>query len=141
MSEFIKGYGHTAFRVSDMEASIKFYREALGFEKAFEINDDNGNPWIVYMYIGDGQFIELFYGDKNGERARGNIGYEHICLETLDIHKTADNIVKTGNPLDAAPDVKNDGNWQCWTHDPDGNRIEIMQMNADSLQKNYADTH
>ena len=27
-----------------------------------------------------------------------------------------------------------DRNWQCWTHDPDGNRIELMQMMDDSKQ-------
>ncbi len=30
-----------------------------------------------------------------------------------------------------------DGNLQCWTHDPDGNRIEIMQMGKESLQNAF----
>ena len=27
-----------------------------------------------------------------------------------------------------------DGNWQAWIEDPDGHRIELMQMMPDSLQ-------
>ena len=35
--------------------------------------------------------------------------------------------------LDSQVSQGMDMNWQCWTHDPDHNRIELMQMEADSL--------
>ena len=55
-----KGIGHVAFNVRDMEKTIAFYEETLGFKKAFEIQrPENGEPWIVYVYGGGGQFIEL----------------------------------------------------------------------------------
>lgn len=36
---------------------------SLVIKKAFEIHrEETGEPWIVYMYAGGDQFIELFYG-------------------------------------------------------------------------------
>ena len=29
-----------------------------------------------------------------------------------------------------------DNNWQCWIEDPDGNRIEFMQMAENAMQLN-----
>ena len=37
---------------------------------------------------------------------------------------------------DKQPKVGCDGNWQCWITDPDGVRIEIMQLAAGSPQMN-----
>ena len=132
----MKGIAHAAFNVSDMERALRFYRETFGFEKAFELkHPETGEPWIVYVHAGGNQFIELFYGGVNPQKYQDqNIGYSHLCLEVEDIHETAERIVKAGAPLDSGVRQGCDGNWQCWTHDPDGNRIELMQMSEDSLQ-------
>ena len=61
----IKGISHLAFNVSNMEKAIDFYCNILGFEKAFSIDDDNGNPWIVYIKIKPFQFIELLLKRKH----------------------------------------------------------------------------
>ena len=137
MSKFVKCIAHTALTVGDMDASLKFYEEALGFEKAFEIHDDQDRPWIVYVYVGGDQYIELFYANPGQEKTQGGIGHNHLCFAVDDIQAVADNIVKTGHPLDSAPRVASDFNWQCWTHDPDGNRIELMQLAAESPQMQF----
>jgi catechol 2,3-dioxygenase-like lactoylglutathione lyase family enzyme len=60
----IKGIAHVAYTVSDMEKALHFYCDQLGFQKAFEIRDDEGKPWINYIKVSKNQFIELFYGGK-----------------------------------------------------------------------------
>lgn len=41
----IKGIGHAAFNVKDMEKTIAFYEETLGFKRAFDIpRPENGEP-------------------------------------------------------------------------------------------------
>ena len=128
----IKGIGHAAYNVADMNASLHFYCDILQFTHAFSIADDNGSPWIEYIKVNDDTFIELFYGRPDGE----NTSYNHLCLAVDDIHEIAERMVKCGAPLDVAPKQGKDHNWQCWTHDPDGNRIEFMQLSPDSPQKN-----
>ena len=133
----ILGLAHTAYVVSDMEAAVRFYGEALGFSRAFDLADSEGRPWIVYLYAGGGQFVELFYGRAGDPVKAGRIGADHLCLLTERIEETAAHLKAGGWPLDADVNRGKDGNLQCWTHDPDGNRIEIMQMGENSLQLNY----
>ena len=135
--QLILGLAHAAYVVSDMEASLAFYREALGFEKAFELADGRGNPWIVYIHAGRDQFIELFYSEPGASVKKGRVGSDHLCLLTERIEETAERIRTAGYPLDVPVQWGSDGNRQCWTHDPDGNRIEIMQMGEKSLQTAY----
>jgi len=131
----IKGIGHTAYTVENMEKSLDFYCNVLGLKKQFELNRPGGEPWIIYLKIKDGQFIELFYGGsvKNSWKSE-NIGYSHLCLEVEDIHEIAERIKSKGISLDTEPKQGSDLNWQCWVRDPDGNRIEFMQMNPESPQ-------
>ena len=110
----IKGIGHGAFNVKDMEKTVDFYEKTLGFKKAFEIpRPENGEPWIVYMYAGGDQFIELFYGaTKDVPYKDENAGFFHLCLSVDDIHEVWNKIVETGAPQDDAPKCGCDGNWQ-----------------------------
>jgi catechol 2,3-dioxygenase-like lactoylglutathione lyase family enzyme len=135
MDIMIKGIAHTAYNVLNMEDSLYFYCDVLGFKKAFDLNDEEGNPWIVYLKIKEGQFIELFYGDS--KKVKENLepsSYSHLCLEVDDIYEIAERLEKMNVKLDVKPNRGKDLNYQCWTKDPDGNRIEFMQMDPNSPQ-------
>lgn len=130
----ITGYSHLALNVSDMEKSLKFYCDVLGYVRAFDIDHpETGKPWIVYLYAHGGQFLELFYGGTEyKEYTDQNIGFSHICVETKDIQETAKKIQEAGLELEFPVKMGCDGNWQCWVRDPDRNRIEIMQFSEES---------
>lgn len=135
----IKGIGHAAFIVKDMDKTVAFYEETLGFKRAFDIpRPETGEPWIVYVYGGGGQFIELFYGGaKEIPFADENIGFFHICVAVDDIQEAWKRVVETGAPQDDPPKEGADHNWQCWTHDPDGIKIELMQLGEESPQMKF----
>ena len=135
----VLGLGHAAYNVKDMDKSVAFYEKALGFRKAFEINrPETGAPWIVYIYAGSGQFVELFYGGVNEIPYRDeNIGFSHLCVAVDDIQEAWKRVVEAGAPQDDAPKQGADFNWQCWTHDPNGVRIELMQISEESPQKKF----
>lgn len=130
--KMIKGINHKAYHVVDMERSLDFYCNKLGFEKAFEINGDNGEPWIVYIKVADGCFLELFYGGEASEKNQA----DHICFEVDDIHETADKLKEKGVTL--ALDITQGKalNYQFWVRDPDGNWLEFMEMHPDSPHLN-----
>jgi len=132
----IKGIAHTAFNVLDMEKSLFFYCEVLGFKKAFEINDDENNPWIVYIKVANQQFIELFYTHHQKLEKKPVVGYSHLCFEVDDINTIVKQLKNHHIPLDVEVIQGKDGNLQCWVKDPDGNPIEFMQYNDHSMQKN-----
>jgi len=132
----IKGLAHTAYVVKDMEKSLHFYCDILGFKKIFELRRPETNAqWIEYLKVKEGQFIELFYGgEKTNSVDMQTTGYNHLCLEVDDIHEIAEHLKSNGVTLDVEPKQGLDLNYQCWAKDPDGNRIEFMQMHPDCPQ-------
>ena len=130
----IIGLGHAAVRTKDIEASVKFYTNIMGFKEAFRVhNQETGNLNLVYLYIAPGQFIELFPNGSGEQSENGNIGIKHICIEVDDIKKARDELAARGAPIDV--DIKT-GQSKCiqfWTHDPDGTKIELMELPPESL--------
>lgn len=135
--QMIKGIAHVAYVVTDMKKALHFYCDQLGFEKVFEIRDDDGKPWINYIKVGKNQFIELFYGNKKAQ-VQSEIGFSHLCLEVVDIQAVANDLKKKGITLDVEPKQGKDFNWQCWIRDPDGNKIELMQISEQSPQFKFS---
>nr|AGD93245.1 hypothetical protein orf226 [uncultured bacterium] len=127
--------GHVALKVADIGRSLEFYRDRLGFAEMMHLNNDDGSLWLVYLRITDTQFIELFTGGQ-GVRAPGHeaTAINHFCLECDDLDATAIRLREAGVTLTVEPKLGLDGNRQCWIEDPDGNRIEFMQMCPDSMQ-------
>lgn len=75
------------------------------------------------------QFIELFYPQKEAAPdAIARIGFSHMCFLVDDMKHTEAEILKRGGALDRPIKLGKDGNYQCWLRDPDGNRIELMQI-------------
>lgn len=130
----IKGFGHAAVTVKNMEESLKFYCEALGFKKAFEIaNPKDGSPWIVYLNVAPGQFVELFYGgEKDHPWVNDEAGINHFCFEVDDIFKSTQQVKDAGFEVTTEPKEGVDFNWQSWTVDPNGIRVELMQLDPRS---------
>ena len=135
----ITGIAHIAVTVKDMTESVRFYTQALGFQEAFEFrHPETGAPWIVYLNVSPGQFVELFYGGTEDNPWRDSlIGFNHLCFQVDDINAAIQTIRNTGYPIDSEPCQGVDRNWQAWTRDPNGIRIELMQIMPDSPQSRF----
>ena len=130
----ITAIGHVAFRVTDLDRALDFYCGVLGFREAFRLDrEDLPSPWIVYIQVAPGHFIELFPGaTKVGPQPGEDAGYNHFCLLVDDIDATVRQLAERGLPIEGAPIKGIDNNYQYWVADPDGNRIELMQITAES---------
>nr|WP_204671803.1 VOC family protein [Gracilibacillus alcaliphilus] len=131
----LKGIAHMAFVTKDMEKALHYYCDILGFKEVFELPDEQGNPWLKYLHVQDGQFIELFYGGERSYHNQRAAGFAHYCLEVADIYQVAQLLEQHGI-LEVAPTQGKDFNLQCWSADPDGNKIEFMQIDSRSPQAN-----
>jgi lactoylglutathione lyase len=58
----------------------------------------------------------------------------HLCLEVDNLDRVVDELGNRGVSLVREKKLGLDRNLQAWIEDPDGNRIELMQMAADSMQ-------
>lgn len=126
----IKGIGHLAFDVTDIDVSLDFYCNKLGLKRIFHLGSDE-NPWLIYLKVGPQQYIELF-PTGNGKQFKGQ-SYSHLCLEVSDIQATVEEIRSNGVEVGDIT-LGEDGNYQAWLSDPDGNRIELMELMPECLQ-------
>lgn len=133
--EGIKGYAHVAIKVRDLDRTLAFYVGKLGFAEMMRLHNKDGSTWLVYLRMTDTQYLEVFPG-ADSDRAPGSSsnGVNHMCLETDDLKSLVANLEAVGVALIAPLKLGLDGNYQAWIQDPDGNRIELMQMERDSMQ-------
>lgn len=130
----VTSIGHVAIRVKDVDRTLEFYTDKLGFAEMLRLNRD-GRLWLVCLRIADDQFLEIF-PEAQGERAPSAAanGLNHICLTVDDIDDALGELAAAGVSLTQEKQQGVTGNLQAWIEDPDGNRIEIMQMAPDGMQ-------
>jgi catechol 2,3-dioxygenase-like lactoylglutathione lyase family enzyme len=150
---------HLAFKVSNREKSLYFYRDCLGLKEKFTINysdliefskgrDDlptlpdsillhADRPWLTYLEIAPHQLLELFFSDDHLETNSiddNHVGYLHLSLEVEDIHAAKAELIEKGVAIVTDIGFGPDNTYQLWIADPDGNRIELMEYTDKSLQ-------
>lgn len=130
----ITGLAHICFLASDLERSIAFYRDVLGFTPAFEFRNDQGEKFGQYLHMGGRNFLELFTGAVRP--AADGQAFRHICLEVDDIRTTVADLTRRGVKCTEIK-MGGDQSWQSWFKDPDGNDIELHQYTAESQQRPF----
>ena len=132
----ITGIGHIAITCKDIDRSLDFYTRILGLPEAFRMNNDDGTLWMVYLKTGSDDFIELFTGGGDPPDIPQNAsGFKHLCLWVDDIETTLHDLKAKG--LDVDPAGIRTGRSKCKQYfiaDPDGVRIELMQLMPESNQ-------
>ena len=129
-------FNHVAFRVSDLDRSIAFYEGVLGFREAFRAERD-GKVALVYVQFGPDQFIELFPGGDEGRQPEppdNGAGYRHFCLTVADLRATLAYLGTKGVPV-GEPFVGTSGALIFFIDDPDGHKIELAEMNAQTTSR------
>ena len=131
----ISSLGHIGIKVKNLEKSMAFYTETMGFPEMFRLHRDDGRVWLVYLRITDDQYLEMFpeaIQDRAPEPE--NNGINHFCLTVENIEEIVRQLEAKGVALYWPLKTGADNNRQAWVQDPDGNRIELMEMASNALQ-------
>jgi catechol 2,3-dioxygenase-like lactoylglutathione lyase family enzyme len=130
---------HVAIGCADIEKVATFYVEMVGLTEAFRLMDDEGALRIIYLDAGGDTFLELL--NRGGEvQAAAATGLSHICLEVDDIKATIAGLQQSGVEITTPVKVASDGNLQAWITDPEGGRIEFMQLADEGAQRRYLES-
>ncbi len=108
---------HVALDVSDVAASVRFYRDALGLPELPRPDFPFPGAWFR---IGTRQELHLI-----GDRGR-TIGQRsgHFAMQVSDTAVAAERLRQAGVAF-RGPNPRPDGATQIFTADPDGNVIEL----------------
>ena len=152
-------FSHLGICVSDLEASVRFYVEGLGFEPVMShrigaefgpLMEVDGVELESRMLARDGVTIELLgyvspgtLGDGS-RRPMNQLGLTHLSLRVDDIDGVATTIEALGGTVVAAtrttfdlPGARLDF---LYCTDPDGVRIELMDLPSGPVDPVPSDT-
>ena len=141
---------HTGITVSNLERSVAFWRDVIGFEFshrtqqsgqfATEITGVPGAELSLAVVKAPGHKIELLEYHAPADRKLTNdlrpcdVGHAHIALTVNDLDAVLQQIAASGWKAAGTPQTlttgPNTGKRVVYVRDPDGNTIELMQPPA-----------
>jgi len=117
-------YLHTMVRVTDLDASLRFYTQALGLELLRQREYPGGRFTLAFLAApGDSEAqIELTY-NWDPEQYTGGRNFGHIAYAVDDIYATCQRLMDHGVPINRPP---RDGR-MAFVRSPDNISIELLQ--------------
>jgi lactoylglutathione lyase len=117
-------YLHTMVRVSDLDASLRFYRDALGLELVRQFDNPGGRFTLAYLAApGDHNAqVELTY-NWDPEDLGGSRNFGHLAYAVDDIYAACERLQAHGVQILRPP---RDG-YMAFVRSPDQISIELLQ--------------
>ena len=121
----ILGIDHVALSVADLDRSVKFYTEVLGFKISPR---EHQKPGIEYFLDCGPSLIGLIQGDPSGDRHElqdGGLGGNHFSfrIPTRDFDAAVEELKARGVTVTFFK--KRERSWSVYFLDPDGNKLEM----------------
>ena len=125
----VNALDHIAVNTVDIEESVRFYSEVMGFEESKRV--PNGDSVLVYMSINGSSAIELFDHEKAigyFEQPDAASGVGHIALSVSGIEAWNDHLI-THNVTFTVPlcSLEHLGKKVLLFKDPNGVEIELSE--------------
>ncbi len=117
-------YLHTMVRVTDVDASLRFYCEGLGLEEQRRIENEKGRYTLIFLAPPgqpDAQ-VELTY-NWDPEEYTGGRNFGHLAYAVKNIYDTCQHLMDMGVTINRPP---RDGH-MAFVRSPDNISIEILQ--------------
>lgn len=120
-------YLHTMVRVTDVEASLRFYRDALGLELLSRKDYPQGRFTLIFLAApGDHDAqVELTH-NWDPETYTGGRNFGHLAYAVDDIYEACERLQSEGVTINRPP---RDGR-MAFVRSPDGISVELLQRGA-----------
>jgi lactoylglutathione lyase len=120
-------YLHTMVRVTDIDASLRFYRDALGLKELSRKDSPQGRFTLVFLAApGDESAqVELTY-NWDPESYSGGRNFGHLAYEVDDIYATCQHLADHGVVINRPP---RDGK-MAFIRSPDNISVELLQKGS-----------
>lgn len=120
-------YLHTMVRVTDLERSLRFYRDLLGLTEVRRMDNERGRFTLVFLAAPDNPEaqVELTYNWDPEAYMMGR-AFGHLAYEVDDIYALCAKLAAGGVTINRPP---RDGH-MAFVRSPDNVSIELLQKGA-----------
>lgn len=124
-------YLHTMVRVTDLEASLRFYRDLLGLVEISRLENDKGRFTLVFLAAPDdveaararkAPMLEMTW-NWDPEDYGGGRNFGHLAYRVADVYAACRRLQDGGVVINRPP---RDGH-MAFVRSPDGISIELLQ--------------
>lgn len=119
---------HICIRVFNLEKSIQFYQEALGFHIARTLDFPEAKFTLVFLENESSPLqIELTYNYEQKETYELGTGYGHIAFETQNLEELHTQHREKGYQITDIYTLGESTTRMYFLRDPDGYKIELLE--------------
>ncbi len=123
--------GHLGMASRDVDATVAWYVDVLGFEKIGEFKAPNGND-IKFIRHKEGCIYEIF-PSEDGEDAGAYGKIDHYCFESEDVEKDYEYCLEQGYTITTEGIEELPGLWERGVRffkigAPTGQQVEFCQI-------------
>lgn len=120
-------YLHTMVRITDVDASLRFYRDALGLEVLSRRDVPQGRFTLIFLAAPGNETaqVELTH-NWDPEAYTGGRNFGHLAYAVDDIYATCQRLMDHGVTINRPP---RDGR-MAFVRSPDGISVELLQHGA-----------
>jgi catechol 2,3-dioxygenase-like lactoylglutathione lyase family enzyme len=118
---------HVGINVPDIPEAITYYTQKMGYREAFRVNDDKGQPRLVYMQISKNTFLEL-----NQANAQRPAGFTHYGLHVDNVAAAVAKFRASGVTV-SDPNTSDTKAKLANITDPYMGRIELAELTPESM--------
>lgn len=117
-------YLHTMVRVTDIDASLKFYCDGLGLEEVRRADNERGRYTLIFLRAPEDMSgeVELTY-NWDPETYTGGRNFGHLAYRVKNIYTLCQHLMDMGVTINRPP---RDGH-MAFVRSPDGISIELIQ--------------
>jgi catechol 2,3-dioxygenase-like lactoylglutathione lyase family enzyme len=120
---------HVGINVPNVDEAVTYYTQKMGYREAFRLNDDKGQPRIVYLHISRNTFLEL-----NPANADRPAGFTHYGLHVENAAEAVARFRKSGVTV-SNTNVSDTKAILANITDPYMGRIELAELPQESLHQ------
>ncbi|MET8407066.1 VOC family protein [Streptomyces sp. NPDC005195] len=123
--------GHVGLNVTDLDRSLAFYRDVLGFALLAEGREEERGYAFLGSSDGDGRPVLTLWQQARGPYGEDRAGLHHLALEvdSIDRVRTYETALRDHGVTFAHEGVvahrEGSASGGIFFHDPDGTRLEI----------------
>ena len=128
----VKKLLHTRYRVTDLEKTVRFYREVIGLEEVDRKVSPRGSKLVFLKAPESEELIEICEFAESGPVLVGP-DLTHLAFEVEDIATFAAHAASKGYPLSDGPTPTGSGSIIAFVDAPEGYEVEIIQRTAHGI--------
>jgi lactoylglutathione lyase len=129
----VKRLLHARYRVSDLDRTVRFYRDVLGLQEVRRNKSPRGSE-LVFMKAPEGEaLVELCSFPQSGP-VQVQPDLTHLAFEVDSLEEFGQHLASLGLQYSDGPHLRENGSGFAFIDAPEGYEIELMQKPKDMLK-------